>query len=130
MVRIERLDDRFSGDFTPPRAPGDLRQKLEGSLGRPEVREPQAHVRADDPDEGDARKVVPLCDHLRADQHVELAPRESREQFGDGATAADRVAVHASDTGARKMLSNLLFDPLRPESELFEIRPRAFRADL
>ena len=39
---------------------------------------PEAHVGVDDADQRHAREVVPLGDHLRADQDVDLARLEAR----------------------------------------------------
>ena len=51
----------------------DLREELERAFARTKVGEVQRRVGQDDTDERDARGVVPLRDHLRSDQHVELA---------------------------------------------------------
>src|SRR5207344_759810 len=45
MVRIQRLDDRFTLNFSPSGTPRDLRQQLKGSLRGAEIGEPETHIR-------------------------------------------------------------------------------------
>ena len=80
MIRIERLDDRLARPLAAAGPADDLRQQLKRPLRRAEVRQAQANVSRDDADERHARKVVALGDHLRADQHVDLAGHEPPEQ--------------------------------------------------
>ena len=71
-----------------------------------------------------------LGNHLRADQHVDLAVAETREQRGQRASAPDRVAVEPADarTGTRRL--HFGFDALGAEAGLLEIGPGAQRAGL
>ena len=48
-----------------------------------------------------------LGDHLRADEDVELASGEFRQERGDCAAPADRVAVYARDARAGESRSDL-----------------------
>ena len=84
VIGIERLDDRLAGTLAAARAPDDLRQQLERPLRRAEIRQPEADVGRDDADERHAREIVSLGDHLRADQHVDLAGRELRRAASSG----------------------------------------------
>ena len=45
MFRMMRLHEDLAFRFPPAGAPGDLRQKIKGALGRPEVRQMQGHIR-------------------------------------------------------------------------------------
>src|SRR5947208_675858 len=67
-VRLERLHEHTTRRVTPAPA-RKLRQQLEGSLLGAEVRQAEPGVRVDDGRQGDARKVMPLRHHLRADEH-------------------------------------------------------------
>ena len=75
----------------------DLRQELEGPLGRAKVGEAEADVCRDHPDQRDRGKVVPLGDHLRADEQVERAGPEIVQHALDRAPPLHRVAIDAAD---------------------------------
>ncbi len=113
----ERLDDRLAANLAAAGAAGDLRQQLERSLPCPEIRQAEADVGRDHADERHARKVMALGDHLRADEDVELASGEPRQQRGDRAAPADRVAVDARDARAGKSLADLRLDALGAEAD-------------
>src|SRR5256885_16911267 len=66
-VRLERLHQHASRRVAAASA-GELRQQLERALLGAEVRQAETRVRVDDGREGDARKVMALRHHLRADQ--------------------------------------------------------------
>ena len=104
---------------------GHLRQQLEGALRGAEVRQAEPDVGADDADQRDARKVVSLGDHLRADEHVELPRGEPREQRRDRAAPADGVAIDAADARRGEERAHLRLDPLGAEAELLEVRAGA-----
>ena len=82
---LERLDEHPARSVAAAAA-GELRHELERPLLGPEVRHREAGVRIDDGGERDAREVVPLRDHLRAEEHRSIgggeAPRASRERPG------------------------------------------------
>ena len=50
---------------------------------------------------------MPLGDHLRADEDVDLARGKAREQRGDRAAAANRVAIHARDARCGKRVGTI-----------------------
>ena len=77
-----RLHDRLARLLAAAGAAGDLRQQLEGPLGGAEIGQAEADVGRDDADQRDAREVVPLRDHLRADEDVDLAVAEACQQRG------------------------------------------------
>src|SRR5262249_30806524 len=73
-------------------------------------------------------KVVPLRDHLRADEHVNLALRHVVEHARDFAAAPNRVAIDAGHTSLRERGHDLGLDALGAESTLLEILAAARRA--
>ena len=58
-------------------------------------------------------KVVPLGDHLRADEDIDLPPVEAPEDPLRIALPGGRVAVHPGDPGLGKEFPRLLLDPFR-----------------
>ena len=65
------------GHVAASRAPGHLRQQLEGALGGAEIRHAQPDVGVHHAHQRDVRDVVALGDHLRADQNVVAALAEA-----------------------------------------------------
>src|SRR6185295_11058000 len=83
-----------AGPIAAPGATGDLREQLERALRRTKVRQVEAGVGAQHADQRDAREVVALRDHLRADEDVDLAardPRQHRRDAGGRELGDDRV---------------------------------------
>ena len=85
----------FSTPCPATGAARDLSEQLEGPLARAEVRQVQREVRVNDADQRHVREVQALRDHLRADEHVELAASKGAENAGDRATTphAARISV-------------------------------------
>ena len=132
VLRQRRLDEHQSAAGAAPCPACDLGEQLEGPFAGAEVRHPEADIGRDDADERDPREVVSLGDHLRADEDVELAGGEPREQRRDRAAPADRVAVDPRDPRLGIALPDLGLDALGPEPGLLEIRAaaaHAFRRD-
>ena len=77
---------------------------------------PEADVGRDDADQRHAREVVPLGDHLRADQDVDLAVAKPRQQRVERALAADRVAIDPRDARGRARRPRLRPRPARCRS--------------
>ncbi len=121
MLRVQRLDDRLARRLSPAGASDHLRQQLKRALRRAKVGKPEADVRRDDADERDRRKIVALGDHLRADEDVDLAPRDTPQDAGDRAAAPDGVAIDARDTRPRKPLAEVGLEPLGAEAGLLEV---------
>ena len=118
------------GQIASSRAARDLRQQLKHSLRRAKVRQAQREVRAHYAHQRDAMNVVALGDHLRADQQVDLAGVQPREQPLHIAAAADRVAIHAPDARVRKELLQPLLALLRSAPEKIKMLALALRTDL
>ena len=79
VIGEERLHDRPAANLTASGSPGDLRQQLERSLPRPKISMTETDVGRDYADERHSRKIMPLGNHLRTDQHIQFAPREPRQ---------------------------------------------------
>src|SRR5262249_29051691 len=122
--------DRFAALFAAAGAAGDLCQQLKRAFRRAKVGEAEADVGRHDADERHARKVVPFGDHLRPDEHVDLAVAEAREQQVERALAANGVAVEARDAGARTQSVYFRLHALGAEAGLLEVRSGAERARL
>ena len=78
-VGLERLHDHAARRVAAAAA-GELRQQLERALLGAEVGQAETHVGVDDRRQLDAREVMALRDHLRADEHRPLRLREALER--------------------------------------------------
>jgi hypothetical protein len=85
-------------------------------------------VGADHADEGQAREVVALREHLRADEDVDAFGRDLLAHRLERAANARRVAVDAGDAGVRKRLGERRLDPLRAETARVQVDVAARRA--
>ena len=85
--RREGLHEHLALDFASSGSACHLSEKLKGSLSRPEVRQMQAQIGVDDPDEGHVGKVKSLGDHLRADKNIDRAFLEGLQGFAVGILA-------------------------------------------
>src|SRR5262249_60397699 len=75
-LRLERLDDHSPRRLTAAPA-GELREELERSLLRAEVRQSEPGVGIDDRRELDAREVGALGHHLGSDEDGALGARKA-----------------------------------------------------
>ena len=100
-VRLERLHENEPRRVASAPS-GELRDELERPLLRAEVGDREPRVGVDDGGEIDAGKVVALRDHLRADQHGAVAPRNraiaSRRAPGRAAVSASSRIRSSSGT--------------------------------
>ena len=111
MVRIEGLDHDPPRAIAPSPPSRHLGEDLEGPFGGAKIRLAHGGVRGDDADESDARKIVPLGDHLRADEDIDLPPIETLEKLFRFTLPGCRVAVHAGDAGRGEKPLRLFRDP-------------------
>jgi hypothetical protein len=111
-VRLERLHEHPAGGVSTA-ATGELRQQLERPLLGTKVRECQAGVGVDDRRERDSGEVVPLGDHLRADEDGLVRGRELPEFRRERARLLDGVRVQANTRQLRQLRSQLALEPLR-----------------
>ena len=126
VLRKARLHDHLALDPAAPGPPGHLRQQREHALGRAEVGAGQAAVGVEHDHQCEALEVVPLGDHLGADQEVDLA--------GVGRVDAARTARRrratsrssATDARGREQLSQSLFEALRAAAQRREVDVTAF----
>ena len=116
MKRRERLHEHFAFDIATAGATGDLRQQLERPLRRAKIRLMQRHVRVDDADKRDVRKMQPLRDHLRADEDINVAMLERVEHLSVILFAFHHVRIHAPHPGPRKKFLQDVFHLLRAET--------------
>src|SRR5262249_30640563 len=110
VLRIESLDEHAAGKIAAAGPACDLREELEGALGRAKVRHVQRTIGADDTDHCDAMEVVTFGEHLRADQNVERTCGKSTQGFLILAFAAGCIAIEASDAGFGKFFAQALFE--------------------
>ena len=102
MVGYEGLDHDSPGARRPPRATGNLSEQLEGAFGGPKVGHVEAKIRSDHADQLNAREIMALGDHLRADHDVDRFVPESQQDRLRLAALASDVAIESHYTGARK----------------------------
>ncbi len=121
VIRVERLHDGFARRVAPPRASDDLREQLERPFSRAKVGQPEADVGRDDAHERDRGKVVPLRDHLRADDDVDRPRGHAAQHVGDRAAAADGVAIDAGDARLREPLAEIGLEPFRADASLLQV---------
>jgi hypothetical protein len=115
-----RLEDHAAFARAAARAPGDLREELEGPLRGAEVRERERLIREEHAHERHARQVVALRDHLRAHEHVDLSASHTLEHLLDARARSD-VSVEARDACTRE-------HALEARLELLGAEGRAARA--
>ncbi len=80
-----------------------------------EVAFEKTYVGIDDTDERDAGKIEPLGDHLRADEHIDLAAGEVADEALVMVTPRHRVAVGAGDASLRRQFGKRLLHALRAQ---------------
>jgi len=130
MLRRIGLDDHLAAEHAPAGASGDLRQQLEGALGRTQIGQVKQRVRGDDPHQGHARQIQPFGHHLRANHHIGLAAHKTIQQLLMSSPLARRVIVPAHHARARIPGTELLFNALGAQPEIANAPAAAHRADL
>ena len=119
--------DRIGLDQNPPRpvAPtspaSNLAEQGEHPFGTAKVRQVECRVGIQNPDQCDRREIMPLGDHLRADQHVDLPGRHLVDQSMVCSLARSGVTVHTRHPGVGKTLPDFFFEafcshPLRQKA--------------
>ena len=115
VLGVPGLHEDPPGHVAAAGAPRDLDEELEGALARPEVGDAERRVGVDDADERHVRQVVPLGDHLRPDEDVDLARAHPRQDRLDAA-AAGHVAVEPRDARHRERRGERLLELLRADA--------------
>ena len=111
----EGLDEHLAFDVAAARAPGHLRQQLEGPLARAEIRLMQREVGVDDAHQGDVGEMQALGDHLRADEDVDLADAEVAQDAAVILLPLQGIGVHAHGPRVREELGQGGLDLLRAQ---------------
>ena len=114
--------------MSTPGTSRDLSQQLERALRRAKIRKSQSHIGAHHADQRDSVNVVPLGDHLRADQQIEFTFIERIQRALEIFAAAHRVAVQASDARLGKHAVQQLFQFFRTGAEKIYILAAAVDA--
>src|SRR5262249_20228235 len=130
VSRQSRLDKYPPGFLRAPRPSRHLAQKLKASFRRPKIREIDADIGVDHPDERHVRKIQALGDQLRAEQHVDLAASHAIEDLGVRPFPRRRVYVHPRDACAGETLGEESLDLLRAEPPASQRAPGTSRASL
>ena len=126
-VRLERLHDHLPRRVAPAAA-GELGDELEGPFLGTEVGQREPRIGVDDGGERDAREVVALRDHLRADEHDAVAGSEALERLVERAALPGRVGVEADPLELRQVLGELGLEPLRTRADPRQLARAAGRA--
>ena len=124
------LDEHFAGQRGAPGAPADLHQLLEEALGRAEIGGVERRVGADHADQRQARKVVPLGHHLRADENVRVAAVYPGKQRHPLPSRTRHIAIDTQHAGLRKARADPLFEFLRAAPKRVQVLVAAVRAGL
>ena len=119
-VGLERLDDDAARRL-PPAPAGELGEELERPLLGAEVGQREAGVGVDDRGELDAREVVSLRDHLRADEDGALGGGEPLERGAELLRLRDGVGVEADPLELGDVLLELALELLRSGADAGEL---------
>ena len=128
-VRLEGLDDHLSRRIAPA-PPCELRDELERPLLGPEVGEGETRVRIDDRGDLDAREVVALRHHLRADQNCRARRGEPLERLAQSPRPGGGVRIEADPLESGHPTRQLGVEPLRACTDAGELDRAALRARL
>ncbi len=122
-----RLHDHLAGQLRATRTARHLHQQRGQALGGAEIGAVEGIVRAEHPDQREAREVVSLGKHLRADQDVELVARHARAHVRERVPPPRGVAVHARNPRAGERGREALLEPLRAVAERQQVDVAARR---
>ena len=119
-VGLKCLNDHAAGGVAPAAA-RELRDELKYPLLGAKVGHRQPDVAVDDSGKRNTGKVVPLCNHLSAEQNRAFRASEASERSGESLGPGRRVGIEADAFERREARSELCFEPLgaRPESDDF-----------
>ena len=102
MLGVVRLHDDLAARAVPSRASRRLRDEHEAALRRAEIGQIQTRIGTDDANRLHAGQVVSLCNHLRAEENVEVAPAELRQNLRMRELSPRRIAIHAHKARCRE----------------------------
>ncbi len=119
VIRKLGLDQHLARSFRATRAARDLHDRLREPFARAEVRAEKSLVCVQHDDERDVREIVPLRQHLRPDENIDLLAVDSLEHRLEVASLADAVSVESRNRGLGKRCGNRLLDSLRALPDRF-----------
>jgi hypothetical protein len=114
------LEDDVSLLLSTTGTPRYLGKELKSSLTSAEVRNVKSYIAIDDPHEGNVGKIVPLRDHLRSNQDVDLFPAHLVKHRGVVIDRFDRVSIELCDSSCGEKFRDLFKDPLGAGPPLFK----------
>src|SRR5207237_2224217 len=94
----------FPWPITATGAAGNLRQQLERSLGSAEIGQREGGIGTQDRDQRDLGEIMPLRDHLRADENVDIARAKSAKHALVIANMPHGIAVDAAHARVREKM--------------------------
>ena len=127
VVAMIRLHQHFTRQLAPTRAPGYLRQQLKYPLRRSKIRHPQRMVRPHNSYQRHSMNVMPLGDHLRPYQQVDLTGMQPRQQPFHVVPPTHRIPIHPPNARIRKQLCQLLLPLLRSRTQKVKMLALALR---
>ena len=107
---------------------GHLHQRGKEPLGRAKVGGKEGRVGIDHHHQGEAAKVMTLCEHLGTDQQIDLAGMGGIEHLLRRAAPSGDIAVEAADARARKQRLQPLIESLGAATESGQIDIATFGA--
>ncbi len=128
-VGLERLHEHEPGSVAAA-APRELRDELERSLLGAEVGDREPRVGVDDGGEVDTGEVMPLRDHLGADENGPVARPEALERLAQRAGAGGGIRIEPDALELGNVPLELLLEALRAGADVRELDRAAGRAGL
>ena len=106
------LNQDFAGQGSAPGAPGHLRDGLCETFRGPKIAGEQSLVRIEHHHQTNLRKMVPLGEHLCADQYPRLPAMDTIEHGLQGAACGCGVPVQSRERRIREQTRQCFLDPL------------------
>ena len=124
------LDDDPSRRSPSPGPASYLGEQLKGCLPCSEIRPIERKVCRDHPYEGYMGKIVPLGNHLGANENIGSPVKETLQYLVHLALMSHDVSIHLLHPRIREYLSQGVHYPFRAKSIWFQLLPVARRAAL
>ena len=123
-----RLNEHPPSGTRPTRSSRHLHESCEQVFSRPRHGAQNLSIGIQNQHESYVLKVVPLGNHLRSDEQIDLPAMDFGEGFFRFTLSRHAVAVDAQNPFPRERLSELLFNALRPRATRQNIHVAASRA--
>ena len=114
VIREVCLQNDSSWNITAAGAACNLRQELKGAFGGTEVGKAERSIRSDHANQCHVRNVVALCDHLRADEQIDLTNLQCAQHPLQIGAPAHCVAIEPRNSGLWKHGVQKVFQFFRP----------------